>query len=324
MNKKTNNPYIFDIKSGYHKSRFIILPVPFDGTSSYRKSSQNAPLSILQGSSQVDLFDSDFGHIYRKSVYMERISEFVVRVNFYICKIATHLKTKHLFMDKYFILKKINNLMALNNDFVYNWTVNVLNDNKVPVIIGGEHSVIKGAIKACVKCIEDPISILHIDAHLDMRLSYQFLRNSHASVIKNITKIPGYIYNILQIGIRDFSFNEYRNVKLNSNMFIFLDKDIRRYKLLNAFCILTNNIINRLSEHVYITVDIDGLDSIYCPNTGTPVPGGLSFDQLISIIRKIQIHNKTVIGFDICETSCSFNDSIVAIRLLYKMIGAIK
>jgi agmatinase len=227
-------------------------------------------------------------------------------------------------MDKYFILKKVNNLMTLNNNFVYEWAVNVLKDKKIPVILGGEHSVIKGVIKACVKCIENPISILHIDAHLDMRQSYQFLKNSHASIIRNITKITGNIHNIVQIGIRDFSFNEYKNVKLNSNIFVFLDKDIRKYRLLNAFYILTNNIISRLSEYIYITIDIDGLDSVYCPNTGTPVPGGLSFDQVISIIKKIQAHNKKVIGFDICETSYSFNDSIVAVRLLYKIIGAIK
>jgi len=129
--------------------------------------------------------------------------------------------------------------------------------------------------------------------------------------------------NLIQVGIRDISYNEYKKVCLSKNIIMFSDKDMRKYKINGGFDIISNEIISLSKDYIYLTIDIDGLDISLCPNTGTPVPGGLSFDQIINLLKKIKLHKKRIVGADICETADSSIDSIVSIRVLYKILGVI-
>ena len=318
------NRYIFDVSSNFRDSKIIILPVPFDATSSYRKTSRLAPHSMLDASIQVDLFDIDFGNIYRKQIYMEKISKYIFYINKYISKIYKKLSVttkNYIYLNS---IKKINALMNLNNKFIYKWTKLILNYNKLPIIIGGEHSVILGSIKACFDHYQHRhITILHIDAHSDMHKQYHNFINSHASIAYNIIKTSNKCRSLIQIGVRDISYNEYKKTCLEKNVFMLPDKDIRKYRLSGANDIILNKILIMSNKLLYITIDIDGLDISLCPNTGTPVPGGLSFDYIIALLKNIKKYNRKIIGFDICETSNSSLDSIVSIRLLYKLLGSI-
>jgi len=110
---------------------------------------------------------------------------------------------------------------------------------------------------------------------------------------------------------------------LLKNVAIISDKDMRKYKINGSFDIISNKIIKMACDFLYITIDIDGLEISLCPNTGTPVPGGLSFDSIIYLFKKIKKYGKKIIGCDICESSSSSIDSIVSIRLLYKLLGLV-
>jgi len=310
--------YIFGTPVNYIKSKIVILPIPFDGTSSYRKYSQNAPYKILEASNQVDLFDIDFGNLYRRNVYMEKISPLIIKINNYI------LSIQKKFFTSFDSAEKINSIMSANNNFIYKWTLNALNADKIPILLGGEHSIIFGAIQACFNVYKSrELSILHFDAHSDMRLNYDGFNYSHASIINNIQNRISTPKRIIQVGIRDVSYSEYKQIQLSNEIYSFLDKDIRKYKLLGSFDVLSEDIIEKLGDLIYITIDIDGLDIPYCSNTGTPVPGGLNFDHIIHILSNIKKKKKRIIGADICETSSSTLDSIVSMRLLYKLTGVL-
>jgi agmatinase len=104
---------------------------------------------------------------------------------------------------------------------------------------------------------------------------------------------------------------------------MFSDKNVRKYKINGTFDIISDKIVRMSNDLIYLTIDIDGLDISLCPNTGTPVPGGLSFDHVINLLNKINSYGKKIIGADICETADAAIDSIVSIRVLYKLLGSI-
>jgi agmatinase len=315
-----SNKYIFDIASNFKESKVVLLPIPFDTTSSYRKTSKNAVYSILNASVQVDLFDIDFGNVYRNSVYMEKISTVISQMNQYTCELYTYLK--YVVFPYKGCLEKINELTILNNLFIYKWTLTVLSVKKIPIIIGGEHGVIFGSVKACVeKYRMHKLTLFQIDAHSDLHQKYCGYSNSHASVIHNIIKHLSFIRSVVQIGIRALSYNEYKQICLNPRIYTLLDSDVRRYRILGSFDTIADIVISKLSRYVYVTIDVDGLDILYSLNTGTPVPGGFSFDHIIYILKKISFTSKKIVAADICETASVTIDSIVAIRLLYKLIG---
>tara|TARA_B100000315_G_scaffold260216_1_gene320085 strand:- start:30232 stop:30942 length:711 start_codon:yes stop_codon:yes gene_type:complete len=188
----------------------------------------------------------------------------------------------------------------------------LIDDKKFPIIVGGEHSITVGCVKAFAESYDD-FSVLQLDAHADLREEYEGTKYSHACPMKRVLEITK---NLVQVGIRSLSPEEADFVNQN-NLEIFWAKDI--YDNSDWF----DKAISKLSENVYITLDLDVFDPSILPSTGTPEPGGLYYYQILKFLRKV-FQGKNVVGFDIVELCPNENNKspdFTAAKVLYKMIG---
>ena len=227
----------------------------------------------------------------------------------------------------------MNKLTQQNNNFVRNWSKQVLDKGQIPVILGGDHSVPFGAIQACAEYHpETGIGILHIDAHADLRHAYEGFQDSHASIMNNVvTRVP-LVKKLVQVGVRDYSDEEAKLIEDSQGRIqTFFDTSLRHARIKGNLQAYLESIITELPQQVYLSVDIDGLDPTLCPNTGTPVPGGLRFDEFVTLLELLANSGKSIIGMDLVEVAVpsglprtSWGDSWdanVGARVLYKMIG---
>ena len=191
-------------------------------------------------------------------------------------------------------------------------------------VLGGDHSTPLGLMKALSKT-HTSFTILQIDAHADLREKYEGFDFSHASVMFNALKIPQ-VEKLVQVGVRDYCDEENNLIKENPKRIkTFTDSHLKAQLFLGkTWASQVKSIISSLGEKVYISFDIDGLDPFLCPNTGTPVPGGLGFNQATFILQELQKSNKQIIGFDLCEVSPNIDkkdgwDANVGMRILYQL-----
>ena len=203
----------------------------------------------------------------------------------------------------------------------------LIKQGKITGVIGGDHSVPLGNIKAVSELCEE-FGILHIDAHADLRKAYEGFTYSHASIMYNALSEINQISQLTQVGVRDFCEDEAEIINTDSRIRCFTDKEIRGNlfdgKTWKRQC---EEIIATLPQNVYISYDIDGLSPDLCPNTGTPVPGGISFREVDYLLHMLANSNKKIIGFDLCEVSPGGSDewdANVGARLLYKISQYIK
>ncbi len=221
-------------------------------------------------------------------------------------------------------VKAVNKISEQVNGWVYDTTRSLLDDGKMPVVLGGDHSVPFGAHRAYAETYPG-MGILHLDAHADLREAYEGFTYSHASIFHNvITRIPG-VAKLVQVGVRDIGQAESRFIEeSNSRILTFFDSDLAALKDEGTpFARIAEKIVAQLPRDVYLSWDIDGLDPALCPGTGTPVPGGLSWNEAIGLLRAIQRAGKRIVGLDLCEVAPGETewDANVGARLLYKMIG---
>ena len=171
----------------------------------------------------------------------------------------------------------------------------------------------------------DNYGIFHIDAHADLRENYQGFEDSHASIFYNLIKQTKSLDKLVQVGVRDFCEEELSLINNNKKLIkTYFDSDLRKPRLNGKILKKIKKIISKLPKHVYVSVDIDGLNPTLCPNTGTPVPGGLSFDEFCEFIKEIRESGRKIIGLDLCEvTPIGENswDAIVGARVLFKLLG---
>ncbi len=274
--------------SNKDNSKVVIVPVPYEATVSYGKGTSKGPAAVLHASQQVELFDDELWvEPHKIGIYTHE----AVNMDPVIGE-----ETPTAFQPLYDAISPI------------------IESSKFPISIGGEHSLSLGAIKACAKRYPD-LSILQIDAHGDLRKSYDGNPYSHASVAYHVYKaLPQPL--ITQVGIRNISQEEVTWLEEDKpNINIFWARHQDRWNF--------HEIIHTLSDNVYLTIDVDGLDSSVMPSTGTPEPGGMSWYHLIELIKVLCIR-KNVVGADIVELSPIPNlhapDFLVA-KLLYKLIG---
>jgi agmatinase len=296
---------------------------------------------IRQASEQVDFFDLEIGKIYEVGIYMKDEPQHILELNNSLKPLAQELiqlKTSYPEQASDYnseqktketqLLNKINQGCSLMTQWVYEQTKESLNNNKWPVLLGGDHSTPLGAIKAISEFYNGKFGILHIDAHADLRKSYQGFHQSHASIMNNVLNLNPRPQKLVQVGIRDFCEEEYnfileRPYAIKTFFDIDLKRDLFEGQTWNGIC---QSITSELPENVYISFDIDGLDPALCPNTGTPVPGGLSMNEVFYLLYSLHKSGKKIIGFDINEVSASgslddeWNGNVGA-RLLYKMCG---
>ncbi|MFH1439693.1 MAG: agmatinase [Candidatus Woesearchaeota archaeon] len=293
--------------SNYEDSKIVIVPVPFEGNISYGKGVDLAPEAIINSSNQFEYHEEE------------------TNCEPFELKIHTYRPIKGKDAED-------------NNQKVYAEIKKILSDNKFPIIIGGEHSISFGAIKACNEKFgreSNSFSVLQLDAHTDLREEYLGTKLSHAAIMKRVYDLG---VPFIQCGIRSVSEEEIewiRNKDLEKNIFyaykikgkINVDKITEKIDADNE---INNKIIKaiheKLNENVYITIDIDVIDSCLHPATGTPEPFGLDWWELKAIIFET-IKNKNVVGIDIVEHSPvkgfhAYDFNIA--RFLYKIIGLMR
>lgn len=322
---------IFGLPCSREQSRIVLLPVAFDATTSYRPGTADGPAAVRRASAQVDLYDRAFGRVYEQGLYMEPEDPAVRALSRDAAEAARPVieaggaepgNPRH---EK--SLEIVARACERLNEFVYDHTRGVLEDGKIPGLVGGEHSVPFGAIRAVAERYPG-VGILHIDAHMDLREAFEGFAWSHASIMHNvITRIEG-VAKLVQVGIRDFGERELAFAKANKGRVkVYYDEDVALTGSGEGARSLLRKIARKLPDKVYISFDIDGLDPSLCPHTGTPVPGGLSFQQAAWLLEAVVEAEKQVVGFDLVEVAPGPDgepewDANVGARVLYKLCGA--
>ena len=269
----------------YGKEKVVVVPFGLEKTVSYGGGTKKGPQEIIKASHQVELFDEDLRKEPHKNIGIKTLKPFSIKKN-----IAD-------------ALKQIENI----NKFL-------LKKKKFPLVLGGEHSLTPGAIRPFVKKF-GKISLLHFDAHADLRNSYNGNKFSHASAIRRCLDNPN--VSVLSFGIRNISSSEISFLNKNKKRIkIYWAKDKSKWNL-NEFKKIIKN------KKVYLTFDVDGLDLSIMPATGTPEPGGLFWDETMNII-KIAAKFSHIVGADVNELSPikgfdSYN--FLAAKLAYKIIS---
>jgi agmatinase len=304
----------------------IVVPVPWEVTVSYHTGAAFGPSAILQASTQVDLFHRDIPDAWKSGIAMLPVPENLIEESNKLRSLASEhirklsLNQPHLVNDP--LLARINQSCETLNVYVKCVTQKLLNEGRMVALLGGDHSTPLGFLRALSERYER-FGILQIDAHADLRKAYQGFTYSHASIMYNALKLPS-VKKLVQVGIRDFCEEEMIKIHRSKGRIVtFFDEDIKsasyRGRTWDDTC---EEIIAALPELIYISFDIDGLDPKLCPNTGTPVAGGLEYFQVIHLIKKLVTSGKKIIGFDLNEVAggtATDWDGNVGARILYQL-----
>ena len=323
------NSGIFGLPFTEEEAKLVLLPVPWEVTVSYKAGTARASERICKASLQVDLLDETSGNAWKKGIFMRQVEKNILMKSDYLRKEA-ELYINYItegeelcdnkFMQK--VLHEINEGSDFLNEWVYEQTKELLADEKLVGIIGGDHSSPFGYYKALAEK-HGHFGILQIDAHCDLRCCYEKLKYSHASIMYNtLEKIPQ-VSKLVQAGIRDYARVELDYIKNHPDRVVtYFDKDIKdRLYEGETWKGIVDEMITHLPEKVYISFDIDGLDPKLCPNTGTPVPGGFETQQVYYLFKKIYQSERQIIGFDLNEVGVSTNDwdENVGARVLFNL-----
>lgn len=323
------NNNIYGLPFSEEESDLIIFSVPWEVTVSYKAGTARAPDHIFKASLQVELFDNDTNDIWRRGIYMRATDRKVLHKSDYLRKEAelyiNYVAQDENVNDNKFMcktLKEVNEGSLFLNKWVYEQTKELLDKGKLVGLLGGDHSTPLGFFKAIAEKHGD-FGILQIDAHMDLREAYEGFKYSHASIMYNALHEIPQIKKVVQIGVRDYGDNEWKIVcDSNSKIITYFDRDLKERQYQGqTWQIIADEIVEHLPQKVYISFDIDGLDPKLCPNTGTPVMGGLESEQVFYILRKILKSGRCLIGFDLSEVGASINewDENVGARVLYKL-----
>lgn len=278
--------------SNYNDSKIVIVSAPYEHTVSYGSGTSNGPKSIIDASQYVEFYDDEFD---TEICFSEKIATLhpVDLTNCYDEKMLEKLENE------------INKLLS---------------DNKFVVTLGGEHTISIATIQAHFKKYPK-MSILHFDAHSDLRDEYQSTKYSHASFMARVSEFfPN--DKITQVGIRAQCIEENRFIK-EHKINTFYASAIRRGLHGQDW---QTQIVNTLQKEIYITFDVDYFDPAIMPTTGTPEPDGFLYNETIEIFRKIREAGKKIIGFDVVELSpveTIHHTNLTTARLIYKLLNIV-
>lgn len=270
--------------SDWENSRVVVLPVPYDSTTDWRSGTRDGPRAIIDASQYLELYDLELGReIYKVGIHT-------------LPEIQPEMSSPENMTQR-----------------VYTVARELLDKNKMVLMLGGEHSLTLGMVRACREKYET-LSVLQLDAHTDLRDNYQGTRFSHATVMRRVYELCP----IVPVGIRSLSQEEHSFIGEAGIKPIYAEDLILARDSIK-------HIIDSLSNEVYITIDLDVLDPSIMSAVGTPEPGGIGWYELLGLLREVA-QSKSIVGFDLVELcpaegplSCAF----LAAKLAYKLIGYI-
>ncbi len=320
------NGNFFALPYSTEDSDIILVSVPWDVTTSYRPGTHKGPEAIIDASVQVDLFDINVNDAWKTTIGTDHAGEDIIKINKKYRKLAEqvieHLEKGGDMAEVEDVLQTVNSASEEINQRVYSKCKQYIKTGKIVGVVGGDHSVPMGMLRAVSEEYDD-FGILHIDAHADLREKYEGFTYSHASIMYNALNEITQISQLTQVGIRDFCQNEADIINTDPRIRCFTDVELKnnRYegKQWKAQC---QEIVSSLPSNIYISFDIDGLSPDLCPNTGTPVPGGLDFREVDYLLNMVAQSGRKIIGFDLCEVAPGNDsewDANVGARILFKM-----
>ncbi len=308
----------------------MVIPVPFDATTSYCAGTARGPSHVLAASRQVDLEDIQFGPVWQAGIAMLPIPRDIAALSRRARAAAEPLiqaggASPHNKAHAKAVAS-VNAASERVNAFVTRESARILERGAIPVVLGGDHSTPFGLI-AELSRRHPRMGILQIDAHADLRDGFEGFAWSHASIFHNVmTRLPQ-VRRLVQVGIRDVGAREVDFIRHSrGRVRTFYDQRMRDRQFGGAtWTRVCKDVIAALPREVYISFDIDGLTPEQCPATGTPVPGGLTFAEVCHMLELLSHSGRRVVGFDLCEVAPGddggeWNGSVGA-RVLYKLAG---
>ena len=279
MSTSKNYAGIADEFAQLEKSKIILIPVPYDGTSTWGKGADKGPEAFLEASENMELYDIETdSEVYKQGIYL------------------TDPITENSSPEA-----MVNEVHAITKDFIKR--------NKFVTLFGGEHSMSIGSIRAFNECFDD-LTVLQIDAHADLRESYEGTKYNHACAVYEANQTT----NLVQVGIRSMDAIE-KTLMDEEKTFFAHDMVNDEYWM--------DKVIETMTDNVFITLDLDAFDPSIMPSTGTPEPGGLFWYETLEFLKQV-FEDKNVVGFDIVELCPNKNDKssdFLAAKLYYKMLS---
>jgi agmatinase len=308
----------------------VLIPVPWDVTTSYRPGTANGPRAILEASRQVDVFDAETGRPYEAGIAMLEESAEVAAWNKEGRRLAEPIiaagGASEAGSAGAGALTRVDELGVRLNEWVRAQARRWRTAGRLVGIVGGDHAVPFGAIEDAAEA-HPGLGILHFDAHADLREAFEGFTWSHASIMHNVvTRLPG-VGKLVQVGLRDLCEAEMDLIRGSRGRIIpHFDAEIAsRLYSGESWAGQCQRIVHALPSEVWVSFDIDGLDPTLCPHTGTPVPGGLQFAQAVMLVGEVARSGRRIVGFDLVEVAPDPDgdewDGNVGARLLYKLVG---
>lgn len=321
----TQDSGIFGLPHAASDAAVVLVPVPFAATVSYGGGAERGPGAILAASRQVDLYDLHFGRCYEAGIHLLPAAPELTADHERAWPRAAAVIARGGATAGDPDVVAVDAAGTRVNERVFAATQALLAAGRIPGVVGGDHSVPFGAIAACAERFPG-LGILHVDAHADLRIAYEGFRWSHASIMDNVLReLPG-VARLVQVGIRDFCEQELDAIRGSEGRVItHFDAEWQRRRFAGTtFDELCREAVAALPSMVYVSFDVDGLDPALCPNTGTPVPGGLQFGEAVHLLLTLAHSGRRIVGFDLVEVAPGDGewDANVAARLLYKLCGA--
>jgi len=324
VSKKGN---LFGLPVSVDEAKLIIVPVPWEVTVSYREGTAQAPQAIMNASLQIDLHHHHLKEAWKSSITMLPVSEELLQENNQQRFLAkSHIQQLEAGNEQSgkIVPIKINEASENLNIYVKKICSQYLKEGKLIGLLGGDHSTPIGLMRALAEKY-DRFGVLQFDAHADLRKAFEGFTYSHGSIMYNALKLPA-VARLVQVGVRDLCDEEEQVINRSmGRVKTFYDADLkaRQYEG-ETWKSICAEIIKELPNLVYISFDIDALDPKLCPNTGTPVPGGLEFSQTVYLIQELVKSGKRIIGFDLCEVAPDAKadnewDANVGARMLWEL-----
>ncbi|MBQ2796599.1 MAG: agmatinase family protein [Tidjanibacter sp.] len=330
----TANGNYFGMPFTAEESALVLVSVPWGVTASYGGGQEEGPDAIIGASVQLDFYDEVSPNEWRKGIG-------TVPIDYSIQDRSKLLRGEARrvieFLEKggdverngrmAARLGRVNTASAELNREVYECTAEWLAKGKLVGLVGGDHSVPLGYIKALGEKY-GPLGVLHIDAHCDLREAYEGFTYSHASIMYNVLQEVPQVERLVQVGIRDYCDEEVALAESEERVVQFSDHSLATAKFEGTtWAAQCEKIVSSLPQRVYVSFDIDGLSPDNCPHTGTPVPGGLGFNEAVYLLDSVVRSGRRIVGFDLVEVAPSGEgdewDANVGARMLFKLCGLI-
>lgn len=340
---------IFGLPDSRTDARVVMFPVPFDATTSYGGGCSSGPEALRRASVQVDLYDGQYGRVYRHGLHMLDVPGSILKLSRSARRLAKPIIERcgadpRSAADRKAVAS-VDAACLKVAEHTHDVAWSILAEGKVPGLVGGDHSTPLGAIRACAEYVgrhqasvpgasalephDRGLGVLHLDAHMDLRRAFEGFAYSHASIMFNVLEQVPEVSRLVQVGIRDFGEAEYDYAQSQGDRVSVNFDHVWSERLGEGVKLsrLVREALAPLPSHVYVSFDIDALDPSLCPHTGTPVPGGLGFNQAAIVLQALADSGRRVVGFDLVEVCPGPTkaepewDANVGARVLYKLCG---